>query len=283
MVEKHGTWPANARVDVDYSKGKPKIKFEYPKNGDGGKKQAEKQNIYGPHSYIIIIMIFIGFMFIGNLQIKEINYPEECNVTLEKHYINISTYVDVDTKNITTNTYKEWIDGANFSCNNGFYQVYFENKDSRNLEGGFRLKTQKNVFLELIFVLSVVLIGILFAFLGIKYSTKYLIRQKWYQKWLPKHNAEGWLKRKSKKYIKFTPEDVENNMVEIPLFSNVELDYKTDGDFSDKLQRIRIREHQYYKYKKGKVGKKKIELYRWYARFYFKDKPKNGSMEVIFQ
>jgi hypothetical protein len=113
--------------------------------------------------------------------------------------------------------------------------------------------------------------------------TRFLVKQKWYQKWLPKHNAEGWLKRRRKKYVKFLPEDVENNMVEIPLFSNVELDYKTDGDFSDKLERIKIREHQYNNYKKGKMGKRQIKLGKWYARFYFKTKPKNGYIEVIFQ
>ena len=286
MVEKHGTWPANARVDVDYSKGKPKINFTYPKNGDSAKKQASKQNRFGPHT-IILLIITISFMYypyLINGMDTGLSYPGECNVSLDEHYINMSWYTDSDGRNTTINKYREWITGANFTCDNKTYLVKFSDGDM----GGYgKFEGFYNADIRIrelsMILLQFMLIPVILFFILNRLITNFLIKQKWYQKWLPKHQAEGWLKRRRKKYIKFTPEDIENNMVEIPLFSNVELDYKTEGEFSDKLERIKIREHQYNKYKKGKVGKKKVELFKWYARFYFKDKPKKGYLEVIFQ
>ena len=273
MVEKNGKWPANARVDVDYSKGKPKIKFTYPKNGDSAKKQAERQNNFGPHTFIIIILIYTLFWILPSINIGDQEYPGECRIDFDRHYLNISLYAELDGVKTNINEYKRWIEGANI-----FYK-----KNNFERERGFRMEMQRSPLLIIGLVFSFLWILGLIGFLSIKYSTRYLVKQKWYQKWLPKHQAEGFFGNRGKKYIKFKPEDVENNMVEIPCFKNVELDYKTEGDFSDKLERIRIREHQHYKYKKGKVGKKKIDVYKWYARFYFKDKPKDGYLEVIFQ
>ncbi len=286
MVEKHGTWPANARVDVDYSNGKPKIKFTYPENGDSAKKQARKQNGNGLHTFILIIILVlvIYFPFFLNGYEIGINYPEECSVSLDEHYLNLSWYTESDGVNTTLNKYRTWVKGANFTCDNETYLVKFSDGDMQGY-GQFNGFYNADIHTKesLIIILRFILLPIIIFFILNRLITNFLIKQKWYQKWLPKYQAEGFLKRKKKKYIKFLPEDIENNMVEIPLFKNVELDYKTDGDFSDKLERIKIREHQHNEYKKGKVGKKKVEIFKWYARFYFKTKPKNGYLEVIFQ
>jgi len=214
-----------------------------------------------------------------------IDYPEECNVTLESHYLNMSWYTESDGTNITVDKYKTWIEGANFTCDNQTYLVKFSDGDMDgygSFEGFYHADTHTRE--SLLILLRFLFLPLLLFFIVNHYLTNYLVKQKWYQKWLPKHNADGWIKgRKKKKYVNFKPEDVENNMVEIPMFNNVELDYKAYGDFSEKLLRISIREHQYNYYKNGKVGKKKIELFKWYARFYFKDKPKTGNIEVIFQ
>jgi len=283
MVEKHGTWPANARVDVDYSKGKPKIKFTYPKNGDSAKKQSIRQNRAGTHTILlaIILLCFIYFPLV----IPIINYesfPSECNVT-ERLYETNMTLINHITGNETHLEYKR-IYGYNITCGNETYKISFNNEIRLgNIKfTGFN-NSDTHTKEVLIYFLIWIIIPIILFFITNSLLTRLLIKQKWYQKWLPKHQAEGWIGRKNKKYIKFLPEDVENNMVEIPLFNNVELDYKTEGDFLKKLEKIKIREHQYNKYKKGKIGKKKIELYKWYARFYFKEKPKDGFIEVIFQ
>jgi len=289
MIRKDGKYPANARVDVDYSKGKPKIKFTYPKTGDSPKKQAIKQNTQGPFafiSFLLIVIIPAIIIFSGNSY--SVNYPEECDVVLNEKYINMSWYTDSNGKEIIINKYKTWVEGANFTCGNKTYLVKFNKYvDKINLiEEGFVFKSKlsslerTNKALRPVYVVTISFI--LWIFIN-RRITRYLVKQKWYQKWLPKHEAEGWLKNKRNKYNKFTPEDVENNMVEIPYFKNIILDYKTDGDFSDKLERIKIREHQYNEYKKGKIGKRKIRLGEWYARFYFKEKPKDGYLEVIFR
>lgn len=279
MVEKHGTWPANARVDVDYSKGKPKIKFTYPKNGESAKKQAKKQNRVGPHTYILIIIIAL-VIYYPAVSNQFVSFPDECNLS-ERAYETNTTIINHITGKETNLDYKR-IYGYNITCGNETYKIKFNNIDSIFLPAAFEADNVEIGKLLQQILIWIILPFILF-FIANRLLTNFLIKQKWYQRWLPKHQAEGWLKRKEKKYIKFLPEDVENNMVEIPLFNNVELDYKTEGEFSENLERIKIREHQYNKYKKGKVGKKKIELYKWYARFYFKTKPKNGYLEIIFQ
>ena len=281
MVEKHGTWPANARVDVDYSKGKPKISFDYPDNGDSAKKQAKKQNRLGPHTFILVIILACFLVCTASGGVQYVSSPEECNFS-EVSYESNKTIIDHMTGNESSFYYKA-ISGYNITCGNETYKIKFNNFDSMEMSAGFHNNDYDSKE-QLWFVSLWILLPIILFFIINGLLTIYLIKQKWYQKWLPKHQAEGWIKNiKNKKYIKFTEEDVENNMVEIPLFNNVELDYKAEGDFSDKLERIKIREHQYYKYKKGKVGKKKIDLYKWYARFYFKTRPKKGSLEVIFQ
>jgi len=112
--------------------------------------------------------------------------------------------------------------------------------------------------------------------------TDWLLKSKWYHKWLPKHNAGG--KNRKKQYYKFYPKDVQENVVIIPSFKNVELIYKTKGEFSKNLQKIKIREQRYYDYKKGKKkGKVHVENYKWYAMFFFSSPPKDGWLEVIYQ
>ena len=273
MVEKNGTAPANARVDVDYSGKTPKIKFDYPKNGKSPEQQAFGQNLFGLHTFIIFFIMVVLMYSPSFFPIKTIDYPKDCNVTLEEY--------SEKTYNKAYNIYNKYVTGANFTCDNKTYIVDFNRETIIGEKYIGFVNGEKHLKFSiyyLIYILLVVIVGILIMI----FLTKYLIKQKWYQKWLPEHNANGFLGR-NKKYIKFTKKDVENNMVEIPLFGNVELDYKANGDFSDKLERIKIREHQYNKYKKGKVGKKVIREYKWYARFYFKDKPKDGYLEVIFQ
>jgi len=283
MVEKHGKYPANARVDVDYSKGKPKIKFSYPPSKKGIKKETISQHSFGIHTGIIVFILYLCFGWLVTMDIGNQDYPTNCVVQLNKHYINTSVYVDIDGFNITKSNHSKWVSGANFTCDNGFYEVYFSKQNSINYEGGFLGKSKRKGLLITEVLLSMMWLFGLIGYCLNKIVTKILVNSKKYQRWFPEHQANGFISKRFKRYIKFKPKDVENNMVEIPLFSNVELDYKTTGDFDKYLERIKIREHQYNKYKKGKIGKKKIEIFKWYARFYFKKTPKNGHMEVVFQ
>lgn len=78
----------------------------------------------------------------------------------------------------------------------------------------------------------------------------------------------------------FNPEDVVDNKCEIPLFSNVGLDYQATKEFSKYLIRVKIVEHGFNDLIKGK---KKLNPYLWKAIFYFKQKPTTGTLEVKFK
>jgi len=79
----------------------------------------------------------------------------------------------------------------------------------------------------------------------------------------------------------FNSQDIIDNKCEIPLFSNVGLDYDATEDFSKYLIKVKIVEHGFNNLIKGK--KKKLNPYLWKAIFYFKEKPINGKLEVKFK
>jgi len=284
MVKKYGKFPANARVDVDYTKGKPKIKFDYPKNGNTPLKQSISQHSYGTHSIIIIIIFTLVFSLINSATSTyfEKDYPQNCDVSFNKNYINISSYIDVNGKEVKVDKYKQWINKMNITCDGEIYTYDFNKYYTIDLDSGFQrhldiLREIKNI----LFILSLFWILVLVFFYFNKIITRILVKNERYKKWFPKHQAGG--KNKSKKYKKFKPSDVEKNLVFIPSFNNVELNYNTKGDFSKQLERIKIREHSHNKYKKGIVGDKQINLFKWTVIFYFKNKPKDGYLEVIYQ
>jgi hypothetical protein len=281
MVKKEGKIPCNCRVDVDYSGVKPKIKFGYTSKNP--KLDSYKQNFYGRPLLLIILFLGCFILIISSTFTKVVPFPEECNVTLnESHY----TYYFFNYEEDTTSNYTyNYVTGAKFICNNGNYSVYFKTiyEFIESKDVGFYYK-DKNVWdsliLFFIYISFIILIFILVIFIN-KYLTIYLIKKKWYCKWLPEHMAGSLNKRK--KYYKFVSKDVDENMIVIPYFKNVELIYKTEGDFSKYLRRIKIREFRYNIYKKQKVGRLKVSPYNWTCIFYFKQKPKNGYLEVIWQ
>jgi hypothetical protein len=87
-----------------------------------------------------------------------------------------------------------------------------------------------------------------------------------------------------KKYMSFTSKsdfkDAKLKYFEVPYFHNVELTYKATKDFADKLKFIEIHEYPFYTFRKNK---KVINEFIWYARFYYKDKPCSGTLEVKFR
>ena len=98
-----------------------------------------------------------------------------------------------------------------------------------------------------------------------------------------------------KKYRKFLSRDIKEIngeiYLELPIFSNVLCDFNATKDFSKFLSEFEIQEHQFkylnHRHRK-KIGKKKVKErdkneYLWYARWYFKQKPKKGFLEVIFK
>jgi len=250
MIKKEGKIPVNCRVDVDYTGKNPKVKFGY--NTNKPNKQAIAQHRYSAPLMITILILYVLTHAFIEISLGT-NYPkEECNITK-----NIG---------ITGTLY-----GLNVEC--GEDEYYFSlSRD--NAKGGvlFRLKAWGILIILTIFLIII--------------FPRILLKSKRYKKNFPKNQVS----KRRLKYYKFTKKDVENNMVEIPHFGNVLLDYKAKGDFNKYLSHIKIREHKYHNYKKGfgkkskwKVGKLIRKDYTWYARFFFSKTPKDGYLRVIYQ
>ena len=259
MVHKEGKYPVNARVDVDYTKGKPKIKFGYTTNNV--KRQARKQGTWGVITYSSFLILFTISLCVLEFSIDYTDYPKQCNISY-------------DVGNYTKNIY-----GFNLTCDTGNFTLEY------NIENGLygtsqhpNFSKQEEVNEPLFKLFMVAILPLIISLL----ITLVVIKTNWYKSWYPKFQA----RTRRKKYYKFKSIDVENNLVEIPRFDNVELTYKTKGDFSKYLTNIKIREHKWNPYvskrKKWIIKKLKRDDYTWYARFYFSQKPMNGFLEVIY-
>ena len=129
-------------------------------------------------------------------------------------------------------------------------------------------------------------IGLLFVFIDISIAlivgaTLIWINNKKLMKLTPYLYSLG-----TTKYLaKFNKEDIKDKKIEIPLFSNVMLDYKATESFSEYLYRVEIVEHPFnrlmYKRKK-KEWIKKPQEYLWKGIFYFSQLPKSGELMVAF-
>lgn len=289
MAKKEGKFPCNCRVDVDYTGKKPKIKFGYANKHP--KKDAVRQA--GNMSILFFIWGIIGilpffYFFLGGMEIN--SYPEECgNITFDSFNYNKSVTYTGDMKNYSFNRSYKRVYGFNITCDNVTHQInYFTNGDfmikPHFSEDGYKSNLSPLILIGMAFLwLYISLIPAIYINRKI---TRWLITKKWYQRWLPKANADGVLfKRRKKKYRKFYSKDVLSKIIIIPEFANVELDYKTNGDFSKYLERITIREYkeQKIKVRSRKTSKLKVDVFKWYAIFYFKEEPKDGFMEVIYQ
>lgn len=275
---KIGKLPVNARITIDYENEKdPKIKFGYPK------KNAVEQNYFLVFTIIMGIMVTIVLYFLayGFPLIEYYNtYPKECNI--QQHYN--GTVI----KNIT------------LSCDNGIKRVivftqhyrtknlYFNHitKLTKDKTSGFyinhpELSINQKLFSLFILITSVITFIIFIPFLVSKPITKLLIKWKWFKKKIPKINSamEGFCRRAVFKKVP------DNLIIEIPLFYNVKMHYKTKKEFSEYLRKVEIKEHPFNRVliRKGKIKKKKKNITYWYARFYFKQKPKKGGLEVMFK
>jgi len=277
MVKKEGKIPCNARIDVDYTGDKPKVKFGYTSKHP--KKDAEKQARLSSSWFLIWIIICIPFLIFSFMDGSYESYPTECgNLS-----VNISNHIVLDPDDNYFSVY-----GFNLTCDNQTRVFKFNNEKTSGISPHF-YETFPDAKNELMFIgisFFYPFLALFIAFFLNSLLTKYLVNKKWFQKWLPKAMADGKIfKTKIKKYYKFKPKDVLERVIIIPQFSNIELDYKTKGDFSKYLEKIKIREYRSRKItvKTKKLKKLKVDPFTWYAIFYFSKKPRDGYLEVIYQ
>ena len=263
MVEKFkGNNPKNARIKIDYSGVKPKVTFSYP-----SKKYGQDRGML-PILYIMwwVILLIISFTIITN---ESINADSTEPTTNFSNYSECYACLMKEAETISDEICSEPTLSPLESLSNQL-------KDSFNLE------------LLLGFLLAVVPPLLI-----------YLPFKNFWANVYPKFMAGG---NSNRKIAMFNPKDVKHSpeygySCEIPVFNNVVLDYYAKKDFSRYLKLFEIEEHKFKYYKpKDKNRKKKLTTRQkkerrkdmlndnlWYARFYFSQKPKVGSLEVIFK
>lgn len=136
------------------------------------------------------------------------------------------------------------------------------------------------------FVLPITLISLYF-FAVPALVTYYLARDKErLSAWVPKIGYWTTLLSTNIKSKEFTKNDVFDNKVVIPSFSNVYLDYKPNGDFGRHLEKVEILEIPFEYTSRGTFlpFRKKVEKnsFEFRAVFYFSKPIKTGTMKVDF-
>jgi len=271
MEKAWGKYPVNARMRIDYSnKSKPKVTFRYP---------DRKHQFHGSLFWVIWMGWFclLFLIIIGNsviLFVNDISKPLLGNNYTNKFDDCISYYRE-SYFYVTRNTCSD------YALNGTEYPKY-------NLRNVPKVIVSKESLFPGIFYLIIII--------GTPFLIYFPFKKEW-QKLYPKFMAWG----ERRKYKIFYPKDIKKDekgiYVEIPLFSNIILEYNARKDFSKQLKLVEIEEYKFkyykgfkiikkYKDKKGKKRRKKLRKvneWLWYARFYFKEKPKDGRLEVIFK
>ena len=171
--------------------------------------------------------------------------------------------------------YNECLLNYNLTLRFGCYDKYIRQEEARLV--------RKETLYPIIFLFSLTAILTLITYLPFK---------KFWSNVYPKINALLAMK----KIKKFIPEEVKHTkelgyFCEIPIFSNIILDFKATKDFSKYLREFEIEEHKFkYFLNRRKKRKKKRKTppisfneQLWYARFYFTQQPKTGKLEVLFK
>lgn len=130
------------------------------------------------------------------------------------------------------------------------------------------------------------LVAVFYVFIIPMLITLYLARDKeLLAKWMPKLGYWTYKLCGRIKETTFSTKDVIDNRVSIPIFNNVYLNYKCEGDFN-KLEKVEILEIPFNYRERGFWNPFKEKVYRndylYRVVFYFSETPKNGKMEVEF-
>ena len=270
-----GEFPTNSRIKIRYpTKGPPKINFEYPDNERQLKSLWSSSGIMLPAMILTIITIVIIYGLIYFLIPTQ--YPN-CFV-----YSNGDSYSTIDIGVVVLHPVT--------IVNNLSSIVIYCGKSSSFLVHWIKspLTFQNTLSINNNTGLSALLIGlfvICLYFAGIYGYAKLLAH--FVKKTKFGHNHyPGWNKTIHNKH--FMAEFItcpDNLKIELPLFTNIYLDYEAEEEFADYLKEVEIVEHD-VKYVKRRLFKpKKIivpNVYLWKAVFTFKRKPTKGFLRINF-
>jgi hypothetical protein len=308
-IEKFGKLPINARITIDYSKPKPKISFGYI-----GKKEQKKFIYNNPISMLLAMATILILLFVLQGGGPEDNGPHvgECNVY--EQFIQGGTHIygyNITCSNTVSNStgprfqyfildYRDQQGKWFFGTPAGFYQV--DSSENNLFTTGFTTWTNKYKdyawyvrvlwIIPLFFIVGVIFVIMLFAMLGLINFYGWVLQiipgvNTWTNKKIPELNKM----MTSVNYSATFRKCPESKIIELPLFSNVFLDYRATKQFSKYLDKVEIREHPFdslirnkrrdrLKKKRRKKYKKGKNFFLWRARFIFKEVPKTGFLEI---
>ena len=276
FLKKEGKLPVNTRISIDYTSKKPKIKFSYPR------KDVLEQTTASPlvllTSFFLLIMICLVLYYsIQSFGEWKFN-PTECNFS-EGFQAGFIDNITINCDNGYSRTI-EWQSGNFFDDSfwGGFSGIISEDA------AGFIIDYNQGTLVLLVYCLIAIslAIGAILLFYWMTYPiARAMLHSKKFKENIPYINDKVSFNRGY--YAKFTKVP-SNRIIELPWFHNIKLNYRATKEFSKYLERVEIKEHPFSKIvKKGKKRKKQKQIYYWYSRFYFKEIPKTGYLEIAFK
>ena len=250
MKEHNGEVPQNARININYRGKKPKVSFKYPID----KKNTQTMGSMAEYFFILgTILSLPGVIYYG-----------------------LGDAIDNDFDKTRLREFSECVAEHPIETLTDFskvkYEICKEPKIYDNKEEA--LRGLLDLFLLLLPLMVTMLV--------------YFVRKKEWDSKYPDFKA--W--EASKKYRRFTKVDIQEKdgrmFVELPVFNNVVCDFTATRGFNKYMEEFDITEHKfkYYKKRKCKLTKKKKMFHNevlFYAKWYFKERPEDGYLEVIFK
>jgi len=284
-TERVGKLPVNSRIFVSHLTDPPTIDFEYPDPNQSAIRNSDAVFLI---SFLVTIFMMLILSSLFFLFISPKLYPH-------------ATTFDTTINNITIINY-QYTNGTIYGFNNILvnYTWNDENYSSRltlSREGLFitvpiLYDIRGNTVSSYILIIQAISVGVLFLlllFINAFWISKLMINTKWGNRYYPELNKKMHDAHYS---AEFTAANfpVDKNIIEIPLFKNMYMDYDATGDFAEQLIKVSIIEHPFNRLVKKGLPRlfrkkddskniiKKTNVYLWKCVLEFKDKPKDGQL-----
>jgi len=262
----HEQIPANARIVVDYTKPpKDRVAFSYPVQYTLQRAITKA----GIATIIGVYLVLAFYIILPILLIVSIGYPILALIQNPQLLNSVSSA-------LTT------------SFNSALSPHASSNNFTYNLLSLFVGTTTIHTYIETtqtappimyILMIGTIVIGSSLFLIYLKRNPEFA------QDWIPKANYYNAKLMHSIRTIKVYPEDITEKIFVLPHFSNVYLDYDTEGSFSANLKKVEVLEYQtnWAKVlKNGKEKRSKPNEYDWRCVFYFKENPKDGYITIKY-
>ena len=267
-----GKYPVNSRITIDYSKGKPKVKFGYPR------KDTWRQVLLSPATFLpallALLICLILLIFSSNYYLQDARETPDID-----DCISYSLYID-GSREFVGQHVECMVDGEEIDMYTRYEpgKKFLWVKQPPSLVSNPKT-SDVNIEMLLAIINSFIFMFIFAGIMIILYF--FYTRTKLGQRIFPEINKTL---ANARYYTKIT--NLNSKTFELPLFKNMYLDYKATKDYGKYLEKFEIVEHPFdsiiWKRKKRRdvLKRKKGQIYLWKAVFTFKDIPKEGYLEI---